>query len=120
MKTKPFLASTALGVAALWGGQALAQEGPADEEEISLDARGDAAGQEDEVKKLGAVTVTVRRREEQLSDVPTAASVITGDALEARGGAQTSGDLLADQPSVRFNNLTSAITSEISIRASST
>lgn len=68
----------------------------------------------------GAIVVTARRREERLSDVPTAASVIDAAALTDRGGAQTSGELLADQPSIRFNNLSSSVTSEISIRASST
>lgn len=68
----------------------------------------------------GAIVVTARRREERLSDVPTAASVIDAQSLSDRGGATSSGELLADQPSVRFNNLSSSITSEISIRASST
>jgi len=68
----------------------------------------------------GAIVVTARRREERLADVPTAASVIDITALTDRGGATGSGELLADQPSVRFNNLNSSVTSEISIRASST
>ena len=76
-------------------------------------------GAEEEVR-LGEVVVTARRREERLSEVPTAASVIGGNALTERGGASTSGELLADQPSVRFNNLNSSVTSELSIRASST
>lgn len=67
-----------------------------------------------------AIVVTARRREERLSDVPTAASVIDAGSLADRGGATGSGELLADQPSVRFNNLSSSVTSEISIRASST
>ncbi|MBD3744960.1 TonB-dependent receptor [Sphingopyxis alaskensis] len=68
----------------------------------------------------GAIVVTARRREERLADVPTAASVIDIGSLTDRGGANGVGELLADQPSVRFNNLSSSITSEISIRASST
>ncbi len=68
----------------------------------------------------GSIVVTARRREERLADVPSAASVIDVAALYDRGGATGSGELLADQPSVRFNNLNSSITSEISIRASST
>jgi iron complex outermembrane receptor protein len=59
----------------------------------------------------GAIVVTARRREERLSDVPTAASVIDATSLNDRGGATGSGELLADQPSVRFNNLSSSITS---------
>lgn len=66
------------------------------------------------------IVVTARRREEQLSDVPSAVSVITAESLADRGGATSTLELLADQPSVRFNNLSSTITSEISIRASST
>ena len=62
----------------------------------------------------GAIVVTARRREERLADVPTAASVIDVTALNDRGGATGSGELLADQPSVRFNNLNSSITSEVS------
>lgn len=68
----------------------------------------------------GEIVVTARRREERLADVPTAASVIDAQSLVDRGGAFSSGELLADQPSVRFNNLNSAVTSEISMRASST
>ncbi|ATW03276.1 MAG: TonB-dependent receptor [Parasphingorhabdus sp.] len=68
----------------------------------------------------GTIVVTARRREERLADVPTAASVIDSASLADRGGATGTGELLADQPSVRFNNLNSSITSEISIRASST
>ncbi len=68
----------------------------------------------------GAIVVTARRREERLIDVPTAASIIDARSLAERGGATGSGELLADQPSVRFNNLNSSVTSEISIRASST
>lgn len=66
------------------------------------------------------IVVTARRREERLSDIPTAASVIDASSLLDRGGAATSGELLANQPSIRFNNLSSSLTSEISIRASST
>lgn len=68
----------------------------------------------------GSIVVTARRREERLADVPTAASVIDAASLSDRGGATSTGELLADQPSVRFNNLNSSLTSEISIRASST
>ncbi|KTE40379.1 MULTISPECIES: TonB-dependent receptor [Sphingopyxis] len=68
----------------------------------------------------GSIVVTARRREERLADVPTAASVIDAASLADRGGATSTPELLADQPSVRFNNLNSSLTSEISIRASST
>ncbi|MBN8815218.1 MAG: TonB-dependent receptor [Sphingomonas sp.] len=68
----------------------------------------------------GDIVVTARRRDEKLSDIPTAVSVIDATSLNDRGGATDVRELLADQPSVRFNNLNSTITSEISIRASST
>ncbi len=100
--------------AALWVAAtpaAFAQDRPA----AALPA-GPAAGAEND----GTIVVTARRREERLADVPTAASVIEITALTGRGGATSSGELLADQPGVRFNNLNSSITSEISIRASST
>src|SRR3546814_13079934 len=75
-----------------------------------------AAGAAEEAGDDGAIVVTARRREERLSDVPTAASVIDIAALNDRGGATGSGELLADQPSVRFNKLNSSNTYEISIR----
>ncbi|MCA0356218.1 MAG: TonB-dependent receptor [Proteobacteria bacterium] len=73
-----------------------------------------------EVSAVGEVVVTARRREERLADVPAAASVLDANVLGDRGRPAGTGDLLAGQPSVRFNNLTSAVTSEISMRASST
>lgn len=81
-----------------------------------------AAPTQEEVRtdSEGDIVVTARRRDERLSDVPAAASAIDAASLADRGGATTSGELLADQPSVRFNNLNSSVTSEISIRASST
>lgn len=95
----------ALGLLALAGAPAYAQEARAEEAPAVSDAE---------------IVVTARRREERLADVPAAVSVIDGTALADRGGAATSGQLLADQPSVRFNNLNSSVTSEISMRASST
>ncbi len=100
--------------AAIWvaaGPTAFAQDRPS--EALPADA---AVAVDDD----GAIVVTARRREERLADVPTAASVIDITSLTDRGGATGSGELLADQPSVRFNNLNSSVTSEISIRASST
>lgn len=85
---------------------------------IAGEASAQAARQEPD--ELGEVVVTARRREERLIDVPVAASVVSSAALADRGGAISTGELLAGQPSVRFNNLTSSITSEVSMRASST
>ena len=98
--------------AAIW----VAVAPPAFAQDRPPEALPDAAEANDD----GAIVVTARRREERLADVPTAASVIDITSLTDRGGASGSGELLADQPSVRFNNLSSSITSEISIRASST
>jgi iron complex outermembrane receptor protein len=100
--------------AAIWSagaGPVWAQDG------ISTPPSADAVS---ELGDEGAIIVTARRREERLADVPTAASVIDIGSLTDRGGATGVGELLADQPSVRFNNLNSSVTSEISIRASST
>src|SRR3990167_4409911 len=108
-------ASTAMTVAAT-GIEPAAAQVP---ETAAAPAPADGAEPADDEVRLGEVVVTARRREERLSEVPTAASVIGGDALAERGGARTSGELLADQPSVRFNNLNSSVTSELSIRASS-
>ena len=105
--------------AAVWSAtaaSAFAQEAAADAPRSESSADTVAADTGDD----GAIVVTARRREERLADIPTAASVIDAAALADRGGATGSGELLADQPSVRFNNLSSSITSEISIRASST
>lgn len=79
-----------------------------------------SAATEDVQQSQGDIVVTARRRDEKLADVPTAVSVIDAKGLRDRGGATDVQQLLADQPSVRFNNLNSSITSEISIRASST
>lgn len=81
---------------------------------------GTVATSDDGKQATGDIVVTARRRDEKLADIPTAVSVIGIDNLTDRGGASDTRALLADQPSVRFNNLSSTITSEISIRASST
>ena len=99
------LVSVSFAAMAAWSAPATAQApAPGDASEVTV----------------GEVVVTARRREERLVDVPTAASIIDGAQLAERGGAGGSGELLATQPSVRFNNLTSTLTSEISMRASST
>ena len=68
----------------------------------------------------GDIVITARRRNEKLADVPAAVSVIDSQALTDRGGATDMRALVADQPSVRFNNLQASYNSEVSIRASST
>lgn len=111
MGRKAHLLFCAAGIWATAAGTALAQD--AGGGALPAETASEAAGE-------GVIVVTARRREERLSDVPTAASIIDVASLNDRGGAAGSGELLADQPSVRFNNLSSSITSEISIRASST
>ena len=103
----------------LIGASALAMMSPAFAGDLAASQQAEEAAQ---AGRAGPeiILVTARRRSEALTGVPTAASVIDGQALLERGGATTAGELLADQPSVRFNNLNSSITSEISMRASST
>ena len=110
----------AKGFAILWAGAAIVLLAPTDTWAQSEAAPADDTVDDAAKTENSDIIVTARRREERLADVPTAASVIDAQSLANRGGATSSGELLADQPSVRFNNLNSSITSEISIRASST
>src|SRR3546814_6161844 len=87
---------------------------------FAQDAPSEALPDAAEADDDGAIVMTARRREERLADVPTAASVIDITSFTDRGCATGSGELLAEQPSVRFNNLNASVTSEISIRAPST
>ena len=70
--------------------------------------------------QLHEVLVTARRRQERLADVPLAATVIDAKALEDRGGVTSAKDLLDGIPGVRFDNTTSPVSSEVSIRGSAT
>lgn len=108
-------------IKALWlGSTALVLAGAATPVYAQDSVTSGGAANADSTVEPGEIVVTARRRDEKLADVPTAISVIGIDNLTDRGGATDSRALLADQPSVRFNNLSSTITSEISIRASST
>lgn len=69
---------------------------------------------------LGEVIVTARRREERLSEVPSAATVIDAGLLENRGGATSGEEIFAGQPSVRFFSTSSPLNSEVAIRGSAT
>lgn len=115
MKRVSILLASAASLAVLgWSNGALAQA-------VTEGAATDQVGTDGaSAKAHGDIVVTARRRNEKLSDVPTAVSVIDAKSLRDRGGATNIQELLEDQPSVRFNNLNSSITSEISIRASST
>ncbi len=111
MKVRLLLTGSALTIGVMTG-PALAQETPAPGSGIATATNPDDS--------QGEIIITARRRDERLADVPTAVSVIDAASLRDRGGATDTRELLADQPSVRFNNLNSTVTSEISIRASST
>ena len=67
-----------------------------------------------------AIVVTARRREEKLSDIPSAATVLDGNSIAERGGAVTPVELLGGQPSVRILDTGSPMTNEISLRGSPT
>ncbi len=69
---------------------------------------------------LGEVIVTARRRDERLSEVPSAATVIDAGLLENRGGATSGEEIFAGQPSVRFFSTSSPINSEVAMRGSAT
>lgn len=75
---------------------------------------------QEDAAALDDVVVTARLREERLSDVPVAASVLDADALANRGGATSALEVLSGQAGVRFFNTSSPVNSEISIRASPT
>jgi len=75
---------------------------------------------EDQATDVEDVVVTARRRSERAVDVPGNISVIDAEAVRERGGARTTGELLAGQPGVRFLETSSVNSTEISIRGSST
>jgi iron complex outermembrane receptor protein len=79
-----------------------------------------ATTQDQSGQDLQQVVVTARRREERLSDVPLAATVFDANALADRGGVNAARDLLNGVPGVRFNDTTSPLNSEVSMRGSST
>lgn len=83
-------------------------------------AQDSPAAQTQDASVIDDVVVTARRREERLSDVPVAASVLTDQTLSDRGGVSSALDLLSGQAGVRFFNTSSPVNSEISIRASPT
>jgi iron complex outermembrane receptor protein len=69
---------------------------------------------------LEEVVVTARKREERLSEVPTAASVLDSRSIADRGGLVTLSDLIKSVPSVNFANTSTPQTAEISMRGSAT
>jgi iron complex outermembrane receptor protein len=83
-------------------------------------ASGQNPSRTDQATDVEDVVVTARRRAERAVDVPGNISVIDAEAVRERGGARTTGELLAGQPGVRFLETNSAGSNEISIRGSST
>ena len=80
----------------------------------------DSQGDKDEVAVLDTITVSARKRDEALNDVPTAATVIGGDSIDDRGGLTTALELLSGQPGVRFLDTSTPLTGEIALRGSPT
>ena len=78
------------------------------------------AEQDDVAEQPGTVIVTARRQNERLLDVPTAATVVDAESIQARGGVTDVQALVAQAPSVRFFNTSSPVNSELSIRGSGT
>ncbi|MBS0480326.1 MAG: TonB-dependent receptor plug domain-containing protein, partial [Proteobacteria bacterium] len=66
------------------------------------------------------IIITARKRDERLSDVPIAASVISAGDIDQRGGLQGVKDLVTTIPSVAYGDTSTPLTSEISIRGSGT
>ena len=66
-------------------------------------AQDTAAGEPavDEARTLGAVTVTARKREETLQEVPVAVTAFTPEALD-RLGVEDLGDLDAQVPNLKI------------------
>jgi iron complex outermembrane receptor protein len=96
---------------------------------LGIAAFGTAAGQSRanpseqavaQTELVGEIIVTARRREERLSDIPIAASVLDGEALLARGPPSDTRALIAGIPGLRYNDTTSPTTSELTLRGSGT
>jgi iron complex outermembrane receptor protein len=66
------------------------------------------------------VTVTARKREESLREVPMAASVVDAVAIQNRGGIADTGGIVSATPGARFNDLAFSTLSEVSLRSSGT
>lgn len=66
------------------------------------------------------IVITARKRDERLRDIPMAASVVSAEDIDQRGGLQGVKDLVTAIPSVAFGDTSTPLTSEISIRGSGT
>lgn len=80
----------------------------------------EAAPQEDEVSRLSTVTVTARKTEENLQDVPVAVSAFTGEFFEDSGLLEFT-DIARITPNfdVREDGVASGVFSDITIRGQS-
>lgn len=74
----------------------------------------------DDGTQLEELTITARKREERLRDVPVAATALGADDLKAIGGLANAQQLLSNVPGVNFANTSNALTSDVSIRGSGT
>lgn len=66
------------------------------------------------------ITVTARRREESIKDVPGTIAAVTAEQLDAKGPIVGTADLLNTTPGVRFNDVAAENLAELSIRGSGT
>ncbi|MBL8556673.1 MAG: TonB-dependent receptor plug domain-containing protein, partial [Phenylobacterium sp.] len=66
------------------------------------------------------LTVTARKREEKLRDVPVAATALGVEDIRDQGGLANAQQLLGNSPGVNFANTSNALTSDVSIRGSGT
>jgi iron complex outermembrane receptor protein len=82
---------------ALWSGAGLAQDAVDAQLSASTDTQVAAAPG----RQIEGITVTARRREEDVQDVPIAIAVIDGDELDAQG-AYNIGRLTQIQPTLQF------------------
>lgn len=73
-----------------------------------------------EAKTLDNITVTARKREESVRDVPSTITALSSEQLEKSGPVEGVGDMLRTVPGVRFNSLQSENLAEVSIRGSGT
>lgn len=106
---------TALAAFFTWTPGALAQ--PSDQP--PADPPATAQSEEDE-ERTDVVRVTARKREEVLSEVPMAASVLDAQSIADRGGINDTGGIVSQTPGARFNDLAYSTLSEVSLRASGT
>ena len=70
--------------------------------------------------EIDELVVTARKREENLRDIPVAATALGAEQIQLLGGIANTQALLSNVPAVNFANTSNPVTSEISIRGSGT